>query len=453
MMKKYFNFLFALVLISSIGIGASFQNIAEAYPPTDGGAGDASKIGKVTCISRYSSGEFAPGVYLSVVTFGTDKYFYLAPEEPNDDSVPFLRQYNSNDLTNPVEPLSSTNPLKSGKIYPVHKPRLGVGLNGSGTNRISFSYQTPTTPSGVAILDGVQLSSINHTLNPLLEIDSTGLITIAQDGSKSYPFDWSNLNDSNMPVCTGPVKSIVIPNPTCTDGVKNGDETGIDTGGHCDTGSPGSLGGGLNGACPATWTGTYPNCTAPALPAGVTNGAPNGGSGVQWGNYHWPRSANPLTLNVGNNLSAEYQASFLQAIADWNLSSVINLVPVTGRSSRISDCAGASGVMEVCDANYGNTQWVGIASISSNGSHITAARIRLNRTYLSKPQYQTEAWKMLVMCQEIGHGFGLDHQDEGQSNPTLHTCMDYTNHNEGDNIHPNINDLKILKEKVYQHLD
>ncbi len=31
------------------------------------------------------------------------------------------------------------------------------------------------------------------------------------------------------------------------------------------------------------------------------------------------------------------------------------------------------------------------------------------------------------MCQEIGHDFGLDHQDENFNNPNLGTCMDYTN--------------------------
>ena len=52
------------------------------------------------------------------------------------------------------------------------------------------------------------------------------------------------------------------------------------------------------------------------------------------------------------------------------------------------------------------------------------------------------------MCQEIGHGFGLDHQST--SGADLNTCMDYSN--ALDNPSPNSHDYQQL-QTIYQHLD
>lgn len=58
------------------------------------------------------------------------------------------------------------------------------------------------------------------------------------------------------------------------------------------------------------------------------------------------------------------------------------------------------------------------------------------------------------MCQEVGHTFGLDHQDEIFGNPNLGTCMDYTSDPDGppSNEHPNAHDYEQL-ELIYTHLD
>ena len=60
-------------------------------------------------------------------------------------------------------------------------------------------------------------------------------------------------------------------------------------------------------------------------------------------------------------------------------------------------------------------------------------------------------WKSLVTCQEIGHNFGLDHQDENFYNDPLGTCMDYTI-DPTPNQHPNQHDYDML-ETIYSHLD
>ena len=54
------------------------------------------------------------------------------------------------------------------------------------------------------------------------------------------------------------------------------------------------------------------------------------------------------------------------------------------------------------------------------------------------------------MCQEIGHTFGLDHQDE--SGADFHTCMDYATNPDADNMHPNTHDYEELAI-IYAHLD
>ena len=55
------------------------------------------------------------------------------------------------------------------------------------------------------------------------------------------------------------------------------------------------------------------------------------------------------------------------------------------------------------------------------------------------------------MCQEIGHTFGLTHQDENFNNTPLGTCMDYSS-NPIPNQHPNQHDYDQLVT-IYSHFD
>jgi hypothetical protein len=80
--------------------------------------------------------------------------------------------------------------------------------------------------------------------------------------------------------------------------------------------------------------------------------------------------------------------------------------------------------------------------------------VKVNDTYFNQAQYNTVAYRRLVMCQEVGHTFGLNHQDENQTNPNLGTCMDYTRNPVGppSNEHPNAHDYAQL-ETIYSHTD
>lgn len=180
-----------------------------------------------------------------------------------------------------------------------------------------------------------------------------------------------------------------------------------------------------------------------------------------WGSYHWARTSNPFTLKVGDNVDANWDAYLDDAITDWGGSAVLNLAEVAG-SSNPRNCRPTSGRIEVCNSRYGNNGWLGIAQIWISGTHITQAVTKVNDTYFNSPTYDTPAWRRLVMCQEVGHDFGLDHQDETFDNPNLGTCMDYTNDPDGgpggvssndpSNEHPNQHDYQQLNT-IYQHLD
>ena len=179
-----------------------------------------------------------------------------------------------------------------------------------------------------------------------------------------------------------------------------------------------------------------------------------------WGKYHWARTSNPFTLKVGNNLNSGWSTYLADAIGSWNRSSVLQLTAVQGQSD--ANCSPTSGRIEACNGSYGENGWLGIASVWARGSHILQATTRVNDTYFNMPQYNSAAWRRFVMCQEIAHDFGLDHQDETFNNANVGSCMDYTNDPDGglggfsasdpSNEFPNQHDFDQLVT-IYDHLD
>ena len=190
-------------------------------------------------------------------------------------------------------------------------------------------------------------------------------------------------------------------------------------------------------------------CTAIAIPAAMI-AAPVMAT-HSWGGYHWKRTTNAeLAIPVGDNVNATWQSAFDTAVADWNVSNVIQS-PVVAGTLNPKTCKAVAGTIQVCNASYGRTGWLGIASISLSGGHISQGTTKLNDTYFNTAQYNTPAWRALVTCQEIGHDYGLDHQDEVFDNANLNTCMDYTNL-PASNQHPNAHDYSMLSD-IYNHLD
>jgi len=184
-------------------------------------------------------------------------------------------------------------------------------------------------------------------------------------------------------------------------------------------------------------------------------------AGHQWGNYHWARTSNPLKLDVHTAITsrAAWGPAVNGAIVDWDVakSTVIDLNGPIPNSTSAKRCTAIPGKVLVCSESYGQRGWLGIASIWANGNHITQATTKVNDSYFDQARYNTAAWRSLVACQEMGHDFGLAHQDENFSNTNLGTCMDYTNTPgagaQGDsNEHPNTHDYDLLKT-MYAHFD
>ena len=170
-----------------------------------------------------------------------------------------------------------------------------------------------------------------------------------------------------------------------------------------------------------------------------------------WGSFHWPRPSNPVSLRVVDSVSNGWDSYLDVAIVDWDKSTVLTLTEEPGAPAKGKTCKALDGKIDVCNSTYGNTGWLGVAQIWVSGSHITKATTKVNDTYFNTASYNTPAWRQMVMCQEIGHDFGLGHQDETFSNANLGTCMDYTN-NPGTNQHPNQHDYDMLAT-IYSHLD
>lgn len=173
-------------------------------------------------------------------------------------------------------------------------------------------------------------------------------------------------------------------------------------------------------------------------------------AGHSWNGYHWARTANPFTLKLGDNVSPAWDSYLATTSSDWSISAVLDTTIVAGQANP-KNCRPTAGKVQVCNSTYGNTGWLGVAQIWASGSHITQGTVKVNDTYFNTATYNTPAWRNLVMCQEVGHTLGLDHQDTNFNNANLGTCMDYTN-DPATNQHPNQHDFDELA-LIYQHLD
>ena len=172
----------------------------------------------------------------------------------------------------------------------------------------------------------------------------------------------------------------------------------------------------------------------------------------QWGKYKWAADGLPIDLVIGDNTTTTAWGTALDgAMDDWDGGTPDSLdLNVVTSNKNPATCDPTFGRIEVCNDSYGVNGWLGIAQIwVQRPSTIVQATTRVNDTYFNTPQYNTTAWRRFVMCQEVGHDFGLDHQDEAFYNPNLGSCMDYTDDPDGSatelsNLSPNRHDFDQL---------
>jgi len=154
-----------------------------------------------------------------------------------------------------------------------------------------------------------------------------------------------------------------------------------------------------------------------------------------WSKYHWARTANPFSVTLGDNTRSDtvvtnWSSLLSTASSSWNASTgpstVLNTSVGTGDAG--SDCGAQLGKVEVCSGDYGDNGWLGLAQIwlYRGGGHIAQGTVQLNDFYFrssSTYAYKNSAEQLHVVCQEVGHTFGLDHQSTNGA--SLDTCMDY----------------------------
>ena len=181
-----------------------------------------------------------------------------------------------------------------------------------------------------------------------------------------------------------------------------------------------------------------------------------------WGDWHWERATNPVTLKVLNSTTdartpvggQNWPPMLAKSASDWSQSSVLDLAvqPQTAADLAVREaCPFEPGAIRVCNVYNPDVTWLGLATVlpdlQSGSGHLLAATAQMNDTWFTTPLYNATNAQH-VMCQEVGHTFGLDHQDE--SGADLNTCMDYAD--ALDNPSPNAHDYQQL-DTIYSHLD
>jgi hypothetical protein len=193
---------------------------------------------------------------------------------------------------------------------------------------------------------------------------------------------------------------------------------------------------------------------------------------VWWGGYHW-KNGQSRTIQINTAVSGEWTRdpaaggeNYIQgAFDDWDEQatggkSPLDLTGPVVSAANPKTCKAIPDQVLVCNAKYGFTGWLGIASVWPDAEkHITKATTKLNDSYFASGKYNTPAWRRLVSCQEVGHDFGLGHQNEVFDNENVGSCMDYTNAPAGgivggfnygpSNERPHISDWDLLKSRIY----
>jgi hypothetical protein len=173
-----------------------------------------------------------------------------------------------------------------------------------------------------------------------------------------------------------------------------------------------------------------------------------------WSTYHWARTTSSFTLKTLNSTVANSNANWPQllglAASDWTQSTKLDLSVSSYSNTATSrkSCSAVTGKIRVCNYSYGNNGWLGLASINldSNG-HISRGTAKMNDSYSSTWTTDPNEARH-VMCQEVGHTFGLDHQSTDGSSQS--SCMDYSS--SPNSTRPNTHDYNELAT-IYAHTD
>ncbi len=171
-----------------------------------------------------------------------------------------------------------------------------------------------------------------------------------------------------------------------------------------------------------------------------------------WSTYHWSRMSNPFTLEVMDYMTPDWDGFLSLAASDWSASVVLDTVVVPGADDRRArtKCEAVTGKLKACNAAYGRNGWLGLAQIWLTSGHIIKATTKVNDSYFNMSAYNNPNAKRHVLCQELGHDLGLDHQRE----TTAVTCMnDIAGIFDPSYVSPNAHDFLQLETIYGGHFD
>ena len=150
-----------------------------------------------------------------------------------------------------------------------------------------------------------------------------------------------------------------------------------------------------------------------------------------WGGYHWKYDHLSPTV-VNKTTSLLYDVSGM--VLEWNnLLTPVQPIMTTSRKG------------DIIVSESSSVFWLGLAQIwLDSAGHIVKGEVKLNTRLLKK--YSTDVAGH-VLCQEIGHVLGLDHNRDA-----LDTCMNDTSAVSNPWPHPNAHDAEELN-LIYNHVD
>lgn len=167
----------------------------------------------------------------------------------------------------------------------------------------------------------------------------------------------------------------------------------------------------------------------------------------RWMRWHWARARNPFTLGYTARMTGPWSSLVAPVMNRWD--TVHKLRP--GTRDIVNWVAGNDFVIEA--RNYGPNGWFGLASLRADfiTGHIVRGRVQLNDFYF-KGQYDNDVARRHVLCQEVGHILGLDHNEIPEVFGA--SCMDDRNStlNRKEFRFPNHHDAAALTG-IYQHRD